>query len=173
MNKPRYTDLSQSHNCISVRKFLKKTLLYYFWASLKITATKILSIFLFLTLNGLWNDSWGVCMGPTRPFECAQQLHGIIFLRGPWQWNQDLPLVHELAFRNPSHMVRCHAQPWCRGKGAWSYLNLIYQALLTPQGRPYSLWRVDGGGRQGGVVNWGGGGSLWLVHKMNKENFKN
>lgn len=49
-------------------------------------------------------------MEPTRPFECAPQLHGIIFLRGPWQWDQDSSLVHEQAFWSPFRMVGYHAQ---------------------------------------------------------------
>ena len=31
-----------------------------------------------------------------------------------------------------------------QGRGAWAYLNLMVQALLTPFGSPYPLGEVDG-----------------------------
>ena len=44
-----------------------------------------------IALESAWNE-------PTRPFACVRQLFSLIYLRGLWQWDQDLFLVHELAF---------------------------------------------------------------------------
>lgn len=40
----------------------------------------------------------------------GQELCSLVCFKCPWQWEQDISLVNELAFWNPIPMVRCLAQ---------------------------------------------------------------
>ena len=48
---------------------------------------------------------------PTRTSVCGGQLFSLIYLRGHWQWDQDIPLVHEQACWSPFPIVGYPAQP--------------------------------------------------------------
>ena len=42
----------------------------------------------------------------TRPSACGLQFSSLVCLRSPWQWDQDLSLMYELAFWTPFPMVQ-------------------------------------------------------------------
>lgn len=76
----------------------------------------------------------------TRPSVCEWQLCSLFWLKGPWQWDQNLPLVYELAFCIPFPMLGC----FNTGAGAACFF-LMCKVLLISHGRPYLLRGVDGG----------------------------
>lgn len=63
-------------------------------------------------------NSWSTAREPARDFPrpsaCSRQLCRLVCLWDHWRWNQDLSLVHKLAFWNPFVVVECPARPWCR-----------------------------------------------------------
>lgn len=68
---------------------------------------------------------------------CGRQFCSLVCLRGPWQWDQDLSLVCALVLLEPIPYSGTSCSAFMQGRGSWTCLIWMYQALLTPHGRPY------------------------------------
>lgn len=69
-----------------------------------------------LEAHGLWRageSPWD----QTRPSVCGWYLYSVVCLMRPWQWDQGLSLVHDLAFWTLFPIMGCLAQLWCMRDG--------------------------------------------------------
>lgn len=108
--------------------------------------------------------AWDWTSPPAPP--CGLQLYSLVCLRGPWVWDQDLSLEHQLAFWSPFSTVECLAQPWCSRQGPGLALTYSARFFWLPMGG-HTLseeWMRGGLGRKqkgGGAGGGEGGGTVF------------